>query len=190
MKRWTILKECVVAFAVVMNVVCSFMALIFRLPIYLDSIGTVFVGSLLGPFYGAITGLLSGFVSGITFDVYSLYYIPAQIFTGCMAGFIYRSRLMHGKGFPLGVLGISIPTSLVSAIVTAFVFAGLTSSNSTYLVMLMNKMGVNLTLSCFIVQAITDYIDEMVSAGVTNVFLKVLPGDMKEKICGGHHGAI
>ena len=185
MKKMTTLKQCVMALAVVLNAVCAFMALTFQIPIYLDSIGTVLIGSLLGPVYGGVTGLLSGALIGLTYDVYSLYYIPAQILTGCMAGLIYRkTRCMQSKAMPLGVLGISIPTSIAGSIVTAFVFAGLTSSNSTYLVLLMNRMGVGLTMSCFIVQMITDFLDEMVSSLVTNMLLKSMSSDMKTKIRG------
>ena len=185
MRKMTTLKQCVVALAVVLNAIGALIALTFQIPIYLDSIGTVFVGSLLGPMYGAVTGLLSGLLSGLTFDVYSLYYIPAQIFTGYMAGVMYsKTRCMEGKAFPLGVLGISIPTSIASAIVTAFVFSGFTSSNSTYLVMVMNKMGIGLTLSCFIVQAFTDFLDEMVASLITRKLLKSMSSDMKTKIRG------
>lgn len=190
MKKMTTLKQCVMAMAVVLNVIFAFLALSFQLPIYLDSIGTVFAASLLGPVYGAVTGALSGTLIGLTFDVYALYYIPAQILTGCAAGIIYRTRCMEKKRFPLGVFGISLPTSIASAIVTAFVFAGITSSNSTYLVILMNKMGVSMVVSCFIVQMITDYADECVSSMITNILLKALPSDMKTKIRGGSHGTI
>ena len=190
MRKMTTLKQCVIAMAVVLNVIGAFIALTFQIPIYLDSIGTVLVGSLLGPMYGAVTGLLSGLLSGLTFDIYSLYYIPAQIFTGYMAGLIYRkTRCMSRKTFPLGVLGISIPTSIVSAIVTAFVFSGFTSSNSTYLVMVMNKMGIGLTMSCFIVQALTDYLDEMVASLITRKLLTSMSSDMKTKIRGGGYGS-
>lgn len=187
MKKMTTLKQCIMAMAVVLNVVFAFLALAFQLPIYLDSIGTVFIGSLLGPVYGAVTGMLSGAIIGVTFDVYALYYIPAQILTGCAAGLIYRTRCMGKKSFPLGVFAISVPTSIASAIVTAFVFAGITSSNSTYLVMVMNKFGVSMMISCFVVQVITDYFDELVSSVVTNMLLKALPSDMKTRIRGGSH---
>ena len=171
--------------AVVLNALGAFVALTFQIPIYLDSIGTVLIGSLLGPMYGAVTGLLSGLLSGLTFDVYSLYYIPAQLFTGYMAGWMYRkTHCMSGKTFLLGVLGISIPTSIVSAIVTAFVFSGFTSSNSTYLVMAMNKMGISLVMSCFIVQALTDFCDELVASMITRKLLKAMSSDMKTKIRG------
>ena len=66
--------RCMVALGIVLNIVGAFIALNLRLPIYLDSVGTVLSGALLGPVYGVATGVLGSLISGITFDIYSLYY--------------------------------------------------------------------------------------------------------------------
>lgn len=42
-------KICIVAFAICINLVGGQIALFLKLPIYLDSIGTVFIASTLGP---------------------------------------------------------------------------------------------------------------------------------------------
>ena len=44
-------KICIVAFAICINLVGGQIALFLKLPIYLDSIGTVFIASTLGPIY-------------------------------------------------------------------------------------------------------------------------------------------
>ena len=48
--KMTTYKICMIAFAICINFVGGQIALLLRLPIYLDSIGTVFVASTLGPF--------------------------------------------------------------------------------------------------------------------------------------------
>ena len=63
-----------IAFSVVLNLIGGQLALLLRLPIYLDSIGTIFSAALLGPFYGMFPSLLSGVILGMTSDIYSLYY--------------------------------------------------------------------------------------------------------------------
>ena len=90
-----------------------------------------------------------------------------------------------------GPVGVNIATyigyelyGVFGAIVTSFVFSGFTSSNSTYLVMVMNKMGIGLTMSCFIVQALTDFCDELVASIITRKLLKSMSSDMKTKIRG------
>ena len=66
-------KICIVAFAICINLVGGQIALFLKLPIYLDSIGTVFIASTLGPIYGMLPNVISGLFMGMTVDVYSLY---------------------------------------------------------------------------------------------------------------------
>mgnify|MGYP000326581294 CR=1 FL=1 len=49
---------CVIAFCVVINIVGGQIALFARLPIYLDSIGTVLAAAVFGPVYGMLPSLL------------------------------------------------------------------------------------------------------------------------------------
>ena len=84
-RNFTTLNQCMVALGIVLNIVGAFIALNLRLPVYLDSSGTVLSGALLGPVYGVATGVLGSFISGITFDVYSLYYAPVQFLSCLMA---------------------------------------------------------------------------------------------------------
>ena len=54
---------------VALNVVGAFIAVTLKLPIYMDSIGTILISCLLGPKLGVLTGLCGSIVSGITFDI-------------------------------------------------------------------------------------------------------------------------
>lgn len=189
-RNFTTLKQCMVALGIVLNIVGAFIALNLRLPIYLDSVGTVLSGALLGPVYGVATGVLGSLISGITFDIYSLYYAPVQILTGLMAGFMFRTRWLQGSRLPIGGLGVSLPTSIASAAITAFLFGGITSSGSSYLVVLISNLGMNLTLSCFLVQVLTDYADKLIAILLVTAALKVMTPEMKTKIRGGRNGAI
>lgn len=189
-QRFTVMKQCMVALGIVLNILGAFIALNLRLPIYLDSVGTVFVSGLLGPVYGMVTGALGSFVSGITFDIYSLYYAPAQLLTGWMAGIMFRTKWLSGKRLFIGNMAISIPTAIASAVMTAAVFGGVTSSGSSYLVILMNNLGMDLTLSCLIVQFITDYADELTAVCIVTVLLKLLTPELKARISGGRYGTL
>ena len=50
------------AVAIAINVAVGAIIVALRLPIYLDSIGTVLVGVLAGPWAGALTGLLANLI--------------------------------------------------------------------------------------------------------------------------------
>ena len=83
-------KICMIAFAICINLIGGQIALFLKLPIYLDSIGTVLIASVMGPFYGMLPNLISGLLMGITVDIYSLYYAPVGIILGFVTGLIYR----------------------------------------------------------------------------------------------------
>jgi len=189
-KKITPIKQCTVAMGIVLNIVGAFIALNLRLPIYMDSIGTIMVSALLGPGYGITTGLLGSIISGITFDIYSLWYAPVQILTGLMAGILFKSTWLKGIKTPVGAVFLSFPTSIASAIITAFIFGGITSSASSYIVQMLSKLGVGLTLSCFLVQMMTDYADKFIGAVIVMGVLAAMPKALRIKIRGESYGEI
>ena len=169
-----------VGLGITLNVVGAFIALQLRLPIYMDSIGTLLIACLLGPKYAIMTGLGGSLVSGMTFDMYSLYFAPVQISTGCLAGIMYQKGFLKGKKTPLGVLAFAVPTACVSACVSAMVFGGITSSGSSYLVQILSAFQIPRVVSVFIVQIFTDYMDKYVGVLLVCAGIKVLPPRMKQ----------
>ena len=77
---------------------------------------------------------------------------------------------MGWKLFPAALV-ISLPGTVVSSTITAVVFGGITSSGSTALVQLLHSLGMNLTLSVCVVQAMTDFVDRMIVLAVVLVIL-------------------
>ena len=162
-EKISVQKICMIAFAICINFVGGQIALFLKLPIYLDSIGTVFVAAVLGPFYGMLPNLLSGLLMGMTVDIYSLYYAPVGILLGFVTGLVYRKfQPKKWQIFP------------------AFLFGGITSSGSTVLVQLLAKTPLGMVGSCFVVQFITDYIDRVLCIAVAAVLITALRKSMKE----------
>lgn len=173
-------KITLVALAIVINIVGSYIALGFHLPIYLDSIGTIMTAILLGPFYGLFPGVLSALITGMTSDIYALYYMPVGIVLGIVTGLIFQKNKTN-KLF-VKAFCISVPASLISACITATIFGGITSSGSTMLVQLLAKTPVGLTLSCLIVQFFTDYFDRLLSLWLVLSVIKKLPDSFIKKL--------
>ena len=165
-------RLCMVAFGIVINIVCTFIGITLRLPLYLDSIGTVLITSMFGIKYGIIAGVTGALISGFTFDVYSLYFFPVQILTACMAGLMLKTKWLTGWRLPFGSIVVCLPTALLSAAIAAQVFGGLTSAGSSYIVVLMNGLGVNLTFACLIVQILTEYVDKTIAVVLSKAVLR------------------
>jgi len=186
-KKITPFQLCLVAMAAGINVAGGQLALALKLPIYLDSIGTIFTGALLGPWFGMLPNLLSGIIMGVTVDIYSLYFAPVGMVTGFMAGLVWKKWLSCTPGsFSKGwlwvwALAVTIPGTMLSSLICAVVFGGITSSGSTILVQLLAKTPLGMTASIFLVQIMTDYLDRAVSMVLTAAFLHALPADLKRK---------
>ena len=75
--------------AIAINIAVGTLVIYLKLPVYLDSIGTVLVGAVAGPWAGALTGALANLIWGLfTPNVAPFFYVAAAI--GLMAGFFGR----------------------------------------------------------------------------------------------------
>lgn len=153
-----------VALGISLNFIGGNLALVLRLPVYLDTIGTILVGSLLGPIGGLVTGSLSGLLTGITTDLFSLYYLPVQMVIGLLSGLLLKS------GHPLSkqniwwiTLLVSLPGTICATLITFCLFHGITSSGSSIFVQLLTGFGFNQGWAIFSVQLLTDYIDRFIA---------------------------
>lgn len=171
-------KMCVVALAIVLNVIGGQIALMLHLPIYLDSMGTIMIAMLYGPVYGMLPPLLYGLVMGFTLDIYSLYFMPVGLMLGLVTGLVSRYFSLKKWRMIPGAMLITIPGTIVSSVITAVLFGGITSSGSTVIVQVLNKAGLGLTASVFIVQILTDYLDRLLSLVVVSYLLHVIPSDL------------
>jgi hypothetical protein len=78
--------------AIAINIAVGSLTYALRLPIYLDSIGTVLVGALAGPWAGALTGLLANLIWSILpvpggAGPTAAFFAPVAAVIGLMAGF-------------------------------------------------------------------------------------------------------
>jgi hypothetical protein len=100
--------------AIAINIAGGQLVKTLRLPIYLDSIGTVLTGALLGPWIGLITGVLSnGIWTLIGLDQFAWSFAPVAGVIGLLAGFAGR----------LGVFQRPSPRWLSAIIGAVFLFA-------------------------------------------------------------------
>lgn len=178
---------CAIAFAVVLNVAGGQLALLLRLPVYLDCIGTMLTGALLGPFAALLPNLIGGLIMGFTSDIYSLFYMPVGMITGFMAGLLFHSPFMKNGWKFLGTLFITIPGTVVSSLITLLCFGGLTSSGSSLFIPLLGKMGLSEAVSIFLVQICTDYLDRIIAVMLVCVILPRLPFTLKERLQAKEH---
>lgn len=162
------------ALCIALNVVGGNIALMLKLPIYLDSIGTVLAAAVFGPLGGMLAGGATGLLMATT-DLYSLFFMPVQLLTGLVAGLLYQ-RFKPGtfKHNWWLAFAISLPGTIVSTIITVILFHGITSSGSSMLVQVLLGTGMSKALAVFLIQIGTDYIDRFLTVYVVALVYRAI----------------
>lgn len=169
------------ALGVCLNVIGSSLAMVAHLPIYLDTLGTIFVSLFCGPVYGVSCALLSSIFNS-TYDPYALPFIPAGLTAALFASLLRHPRFERWP-LVLRAFVVSFPTSIVSASIAAYIFGGVTSAGSSYIVQfLYGAMHLPLVASTFIVQVGTDYLDKLIILVIVTTLIARIPQKIREKI--------
>ncbi|MBQ7614593.1 MAG: ECF transporter S component [Butyrivibrio sp.] len=172
-------KLTMIALAVAINIVGSKLALLFSLPIFLDSIGTMLAAITLGPVAGGLTALVGGLINGVLGDVYAIYFSLSGVLMGVIAGLLFHKKKLTYVSAVWKCLLVTLPASALSACIETFLFGGITSAVvTTFIIQALSQTALNLFGSAFITQAVTDYVDKLVAIMLVVTSVKYLPYEL------------
>lgn len=185
-KDFTLIAVLLIPVAIAINIVGFQLCQILRLPIFLDSIGTILVGALAGPWVGAIAGFLTNMINGIFNPVYFAY-APTSIFVGIFAG-ILSSKGMLKSFWKILVSGIvlTLVSTISSGTITAVVFGGATGGTGSILTGALLAAGNNIITSVFSVQIFQEIADKLISIFVVWIVMKGMSDRYLSKLKNGH----
>lgn len=167
------------AICVALNFVGANIALLLRLPIYLDTFGTITASIFLGPWFGVITAIVSALLSWATTDIFALYFSPVAIILALLTGYLVhtdsKAKTIWWKSFVISLAG-----TVASSIITVVLFHGITSSGSSLLVQFLHGLGLDLVTSSVIVQALTDYADRFLTISASLALVKRFHSQLRQ----------
>jgi energy-coupling factor transport system substrate-specific component len=161
--------------AIAINIAIGQLAL--GLPVYLDSIGTVLVGVLAGPWAGALTGLLANLIWGLTgLNVTYAPFAAVAAVIGLMAGLFSEGGWLRSwwKTILAGVI-TGVVASLLSAPISAYVFGGVTGAGTDVLVAIFRNFGLGVLGASLAQGAVSDPIDKAVTFLIVFFIVRALP---------------
>ncbi|QFJ54297.1 ECF transporter S component [Pseudobutyrivibrio xylanivorans] len=173
-------KISLIALAVAINIVGSKIALVFSLPIFLDSIGTMLAGIAFGPVAGALAALVGGLVNGALGDIYAIYFSLSGILMGILAGLLFHEKKTTISSIIWKCFIVVLPASALSACIETFLFGGITSAAvTTFIVQALSQTALKLFGGAFLTQLVTDYIDKFIAIVLVVECLKRLPDEIR-----------
>lgn len=171
---------------VAVNFVGGQIALLLKLPIYLDSIGTILVGAICGGLPGAIVGLLSNAINSITSPPTFAFAI-LNIAFGVLAGYFGRIGVFRSwwktllSSIPFAIIG-----GFFGALITIWVFGGLAVGGGAIVVGALTAMGMDLNTANFVAQIPMDIIDKVPTVMIVYLIIKGIPKRLLAKLPLGY----
>lgn len=151
--------------AIAINIAIGQLVLVLKLPVYLDSIGTVLVGAICGPWAGALTGTLSNLIWGIAIDPNALPWWPVAFFIGYMAGRMANWGFFK-SWWKVVVTGfvVAITAAIVSTPIAVYLYGGITASGSSFITAYLLQTGQGVLQAVFSTNFLVEPVDKITTA--------------------------
>ena len=182
---FTMLAILIIPVAVAVNFVGGQIASMLKLPMYLDTIGTIFASMLCGPWVGAVGGALTNIVTGFTNPV-NFWFIPVNIIVGLTTGWMSRKGWFTKPVTTIiGILAMAIISTVASAPIAVLVFGGVTGSGTSLITATLMAAGTNIWTAFFGTEGIFTILDRIISYVISIAVIKVIPARTLVKFgCG------
>jgi energy-coupling factor transport system substrate-specific component len=162
--------------AVAINLAIGFVVNQLGLPLYLDSVGTVLARALAGPVAGVLTGLVSQVVRSLYEGFIWLPFGAVQVLIALLAALAaarhgFRSL---GRSLAWGLL-VGAAAGLLSAVISYFVFRGVTATGVTAVTILLTRLGLGTAQAVTASSVGTDLLDKTIVFLLVGAILRALP---------------
>lgn len=157
------------------NVVGYQMSQILKLPIFIDQIGTILVSMITGPWVGMVTGLLGNVVNGMIYPTAFGYAIVSMLI-GFVSGFFSRWKWYSNiVGVVIGCALLNVVSSVSAAVVTVFMFGGVTGAGTDLLTAVFVATGQALWNSVLTTNVISGTVNTIVNFAIAWIIVRRIP---------------
>lgn len=172
---FSMLALLIIPVGVAVNFVGGQLASLLKLPMYLDTIGTIFTAILCGPWVGGVTGLLTNIFTGIANPV-NFAFIPVAIIAGVVTGIFARYDYFSAWWkWLIAMLVMAAASILASAPIVVLMFGGVTGGGTSIITATAMAAGANIWAAFFGTEGIFTVLDRMISFFISWSVIKVIP---------------
>jgi energy-coupling factor transport system substrate-specific component len=171
--------------AVALNLALGAVVAALKLPVYLDSVGTILVAALAGPLAAVITGIASNVVLGVLSSPVFFAFIPVAIVIGALSGWAARLGVLRRTASAVvagAMLGVASGATSVPIVIA--LFGGLTASGTGLVTIALRAAGLPLASAATVASVGLDVIDKALSFAVVALVLERLPSRITARFSG------
>ena len=182
---FSMLALLIIPVGVAVNFVGGQLASILKLPMYLDTIGTIFYAMICGPWVGAVTGGLTNVVTGIANPV-NFAFIPVNVIAGLVTGFLARKQMFSvWWKWLISMFVMAWVSIIVSAPIVVLVYGGVTGGGTSIITAAAMAAGANIWAAFFGTEGVFQVLDRIISFLICWAVIKVIPPRTLVKFCCG-----
>jgi energy-coupling factor transport system substrate-specific component len=180
-----------IAFGIALNLTVGQITIALKIPLYLDSIGTILAAVLVGPYAGIITGSIANLMAAAFGNPTMMFFIPVVVVIGAFTGFIANKGWFKRwyLCIPGGILQ-GILAATVSAPISTYLFGGTMMAGTDALVYFFRSTGHTILTSVFYQGLTSDPIDKAISYLIVFFVLKNLPWRLISRFRGASNVAL
>ena len=185
---FSMLALLIIPVGVAVNFVGGQLASILKLPMYLDTIGTIFAAMLCGPWVGAVTGGLTNVVTGIANPV-NFAFIPVNVIAGLVTGFLAGKQMFSvWWKWLISMFVMAWVSIIVSAPIVVLVYGGVTGGGTSIITAAAMAAGANIWAAFFGTEGVFQVLDRIISFLICWAVIKVIPPRTLVKFgCGSNY---
>jgi energy-coupling factor transport system substrate-specific component len=169
---------------IAINVIAGLIAGQLKLPIFMDSIGTIVIAAITGPIVGGVTGLLTNVVLGLIHgDVLGMAFGLCNMASGLIVGYMaMKGKFKNWIHIVIATILVTLANSLIAAPLVVFLYGGVSGAGVDLLVAGFLAAGNDIFSSAFVARLPVNLVDKGIAVIIAFLILKKLPTNMKNLI--------
>lgn len=177
--------------AIAINLTIGQIVLVAKLPVYLDSIGTVLVGVICGPWAGALTGALTNIIAGMILSPDWFPWFPVAAVIGATAGVMANIGYFK-TWWKVVVTGfvIAIVATIVGTPIAIIIFGGITASGSSIITAFLLETGRSLLASVLTTNFLSEPLDKIATSLLAFAIIDGLSARYLSRFPRGENAAV
>lgn len=163
---------------VAINCISGQVAAFLQLPIFLDTIGTVFTGMICGPTVAITVGILTNLISAAVMPT-MLPFIFVNIALGYTTGFLAKHKMLNNPyKMIISALIISLVSIVTAAPIVVLLYSGFTGGSSSIFTGLLMASGTNIWISVFSADGFFTLLDRCITLLICYRCIRCLPPNL------------
>ncbi len=175
MRNSNTLKLTLCALAITANIVLGIVTSMLKLPIYLDTLGTVVVAVAIGTSYGVIVGASTNILTALIYSLQDMPFLLVSVAVALVVGYAAKKFKFTLVTAVVCGLILSIVCPLIGTPIGIIIYGGITGTASDIIMLTLKASGSSIFAASFIAKVGSNLIDKVGTCIIAYFLIRQIP---------------